>query len=77
MPEPILSGNQKKGTSPQIPAVCVAKVFHAGQSPKISFAVSPDPSDPCDDRSPVKENMMNTATESEKNASAPEVPQPK
>ena len=29
------------------------------------------------DRSPVKENMMNTATESEKNASAPGVLQPK
>jgi uncharacterized protein DUF3489 len=29
------------------------------------------------DRSPVRRNEMNTATESEKNASAPEVPQPK
>jgi uncharacterized surface protein with fasciclin (FAS1) repeats len=29
------------------------------------------------DRSPVKEKRMNTTTESEKNASAPEVPQPK
>jgi hypothetical protein len=29
------------------------------------------------DRSPVRRNEMNTSTESEKNASAPEVPQPK
>jgi hypothetical protein len=29
------------------------------------------------DRNPVRRNEMNTATESEKNASAPEVPQPK
>jgi len=31
----------------------------------------------CDDRNPVRRNEMNTTTESEKNASAPEVPQPK
>jgi hypothetical protein len=30
-----------------------------------------------DDRSPVRRNEMNTATESEKSASAHEVPQPK
>jgi hypothetical protein len=44
---------------------------------KICLAVSPNRSDECDDRSPVKEKRMNTTTESEKNASAPEVPQPK
>src|ERR1700730_14787153 len=31
----------------------------------------------CDDRSPVRRNEINTAIESEKNTSAPEVPQPK
>jgi hypothetical protein len=29
------------------------------------------------DRNPVRRNEMNSTTESEKNASAPEVPQPK
>jgi hypothetical protein len=29
------------------------------------------------DRTPVRRNEMNTTTESEKNASAPEVPQPR
>jgi hypothetical protein len=31
----------------------------------------------CHDRNPVKEKPVNTTTESEKNASAPEIPQPK
>jgi hypothetical protein len=31
----------------------------------------------CDDRNPVRRNEMNTTTESEKNALAPEVAQPK
>jgi hypothetical protein len=41
------------------------------------LAVSPDQSDELSRPQPGQEKQMNTATELEKNASAPEVPQPK
>jgi hypothetical protein len=50
---------------------------HRPNREQISLDVFPDRSDQCDDRSPVRRNVMNTATESERNPSAPEVPLPK